>query len=190
MPRRKRRKARGRRRRVGAAFSLKKGGMTLNLLSVAGGFLMGNAINAQIDKFLPKTTDPVTNTQVPNQTIGYVAQLGVGGMLLMSKRARPVVKIAGGVLAGAGLKRALKSFGVITGYQATPVIGRSHMRGYQSVPVIGRMPPQLAGIPAQLRGYRPAGSGLGAYIPAGSGVMGAVDNGSGVTQNSGSGYMN
>ena len=131
-------------------------------------------------------------------TVGLV---GIGGLLLMRKKSQPALKYAGGVLLGAGLKRALKVLGVVSGYQSVPVIGRSHrMAGYQSVPVIGRTitPPQLAGYtPPQLAGYIPAGSGVSGYRPAGSGVgvMGRIGNiegansGSGINNTSGGSYM-
>jgi hypothetical protein len=97
------------------------------------------------------------------------------------------------LLAGAGVKRALKVLGVMSGYQSVPVIGRYKMAGYQSVPAIGKTPAQLAGkTPPQLSGYRPAGSGVGGYVPAGSGVLGGMgncDTGSGISTSTGSGYM-
>ena len=89
--------------------------------------------------------------------------------------------VGGGVLAGAGLKRALKSFNIISGYQGVPVIGR-RMGAYQGVPVIGGVrPSQLAGGPGQLQGYRVNGMpGNNGYVPNGSGtskIMGAFDPG-------------
>lgn len=177
------------RRRVGASgLSLGKGGTGMKLLSIAAGYFMAETINAQVDKVVPKTTDPTTLVQTPNQNIAIIGEVGLGGLLLMKKvgsgTASTVLKFGGGVLLGAGLKRALKKFGVIKGYQSVPVIGRPKMAGYQSVPVIGKtsVPPQLAGRPAQLQGYRVNG-----YTPHGSGVMSGT--GSGLAVNSGSGYM-
>lgn len=194
---------RRRSRRVGA-FSLGKKDTGLKLASVVGGFFLGDMINGQIDKLLTKvtpatTTTPTTTTGTPS-TLAIVGEIGLGGLLLLRK-GKPgglgtAMKVGGGLLAGAGVRRALKSMGIITGYQSVPVIGRHRMAGYQSVPVIGKSttPPQLSGRPAQLQGYRvngytPAGSGVNGYTPAGSGVLGAVGSaGSGIT-NSGSGYM-
>lgn len=195
---RKKHGSRRRHRRVGA-FNLGGKGVGVGLIAVGAGFLLGNAVNGAIDKLLPKTTDATPVPTKSGQTIAMVGQLGVGGLLLMSKKTGTtgmVMKGVGGLLAGAGLKRSLKVLGVISGYQNVPVIGRHRMAGYQSAPVLGATTPaQLAGkTPPQLAGYRPAGSGVGGYVPAGSGVLGGIgscdDNGSGITYNSGSGYMN
>lgn len=186
----KKRKHHHRRRRVHGFGGGGKKSMGLKLLAVAGGYLMADGINAQIDKIVPKKTDTVTNTQVPNNTVAIAGSIGLGGLLLMRKGTGTtgmVTTIAGGLLAGAGLKRALKSSGIISGYQNVPVIGAPRMAGYQSTPVIGgKRPPQLAGRPAQLQGFRVNG-----YTPTGSGVMGSIGNpagrGSGIT--TGSSYM-
>lgn len=194
----KRRKKSGRRRsrRVGA---FKMGGKDtgLKLAALAGGFFLGDMINGQIDKLLTKTTaatatTPATTSSTPTM-LATVGEIGLGGLLLMRKKQAGimgmVVPVGGGLLAGAGIRRALKTMGIITGYQSVPVIGRHRMAGYQSVPVIGKTytPPQLSGKPAQLQGYRVNG-----YTSAGSGVMGsvgAVDSGSGITNTGGGGYM-
>lgn len=191
MARRKRRSThhhhRRRSRRVGA-LGLGKGDTGMKLLSIAAGYLMADTINAQVDKVVPKTTDPTTLVQTPNQNIAIIGEVGLGGLLLMKKSSSgtvgKVLKYGGGVLVGAGLKRALKKFGVIKGYQAVPVLGRPRMAGYQSVPVLGKTvtPPQLSGRPAQLQGY-----GVNGYTPHGSGVMSGT--GSGISTNAGSGYM-
>ncbi len=180
MARRKHHKRRH--RRVGA-MGLGKGGNGMKLLAVAGGFFLGDTINAQIDKFLPKTTETGTTVQTPNQTIGIVGEIGLGGLLLMRKRSNMIMTIGGGVLAGAGLKRLAKKMGILSGYQNVPVIGRHRMTGYQSVPVIGGRPAQLQGTrtPSQLQGFKVNG-----YASQGSGaLMGGCGSGlSGTT-----GYM-
>lgn len=173
-------------RRVGA---LNPNSGVMKLAAVAVGYFLADTINGAIDKVLPASivtpTDPASLMKYAPSAV----QLGLGGFLLMSKGKASIVKTAGGgILAGAGLKRALRSAGVITGYQATPVIGRAQhrMAGYQSTPVIGNVPAQLAGVPAQLQGYRVNG-----YTPAGSGVMGAVNSRYGADGNgSGSGVTN
>lgn len=195
MAKRKKHKRRSR-RRVGA-FSLGGSDTGVKLLAVGAGFLLGNTINGLIDKALPKTTDAVPVPTTSSQTIAMVGQVGLGGLLLLKKQTGTtgmIMKGAGGLLAGAGVKRALKVLGVMSGYQSVPVIGRHRMAGYQSVPAIGaKVPAQLAGkVPPQLSGYRPAGSGVGGYVPAGSGVLGGMgncDTGSGITTSTGSGYM-
>jgi len=183
---------------------ISKGNMMVKILSVGAGFLAGDMINTQIDKLLPKTTDPVPVPTKNAQTAAAVGEIGLGGLLLLRKQSRgtmgAVMTYGGGILMGAGLKRALKVMGVISGFQSVPVIGRHRMAGYQSVPVIGQsvIPAQLAGrtTPPQLAGYVPAGSGVGAYVPAGSGVgvMGSIgacyECGSGITSDNSSGYMN
>jgi hypothetical protein len=190
-----------RRRRVGAFGSGSKKDIGVKLLAIgAGFFLLGKTINSAIDKVLPKTTDPVPVPTKSSRIGAMVGEIGVGGLLLMYKKSGTigmVTKGAGGLLAGAGLRRALGELGIMSGFQSVPVIGRHRMAGYQQTPVIGgNVPGQLAGrTPPQLSGYRPAGSGVGAYVNQGSGVMGAIGccddgNGSGITSYSGSGYMN
>lgn len=178
MAKRKRKHSRAH-RRVGAFGS--KGGTGLKLLAVAGGFFAGPTINGWVDKVLPKTTPAGSTTPVPNENIGILGEVGLGGLLLMRRKggkASTYTALAGGVLAGAGLRRLAKKMGMMSGYQSVPVIGRHRMTGYQSVPVIGNTmtPPQLAGParPAQLQGYN-----VGAYTSAGSGVMNGC--GSGIT---------
>jgi len=193
----------GRRRRPRGVGALKLGSkdIGLKLAAIAGGWFLGGVVNTAVDKVLPKTTDPVPVPTKNAQIAATAGEIGIGGLLLLRRSSGTsgmVQKVAGGILVGAGLKRALKVMGVISGYQNVPVIGRHRMAGYQNVPVIGGTPPQLAGkTPAQLQGFRvngynAAGSGVGAYIPSGSGVMGSIGNcegGSGIT-NTGSGYMN
>lgn len=187
----KKRKGRRRSRRVGAVSLAGKGGMGMKLIAIAGGYLLGDMINTQVDKVLPGNTDATTGIKTidPNmKNYAAIGELGIGGLLLLRKKKSMFTTIGGGLLAGAGLKRALKQMGAIKGYQSVPVIGKHRMAGYQSVPVIGNavVPPQLAGrMPAQLQGYKVNG-----YVPHGSGVMAGADygSGSGVTHDS-SGYM-
>lgn len=174
------RKSHKHRRRMGAIG----GGKSSNLIklgSIAAGYLMADTINEQVDKVLPKTKNATTNVEEPNQWVGVGAELGIGGLLLMRKKGKykQFTDIGGGILAGAGLKRALKKAGVISGYQAVPVIGKHRLAGYQKVPVIGGRPAQLQGTPAQLQGFRVNG-----YTSQGSGVMGAAGR-----LNTGSGYL-
>jgi len=161
------------------------------------GYLAADKINEQVDKIVPKKKDATTGVETPNQNIAMAGELGLGGLLLLKKMpvknklVRQGITVAGGVLAGAGLKRALKELGVISGYQSVPVIGRRRMAGYQEVPVIGGVPAQLQGVPAQLQGYvsQGSGAGMGAYVNQGSGVMGSVMSGSGSGIMSSSDFM-
>lgn len=194
-----RRRMRG--RSVGALLGLGGSDATIKLASLAGGFFLAGSINPQIDKLVNKIMPTTTGTtpSTSNATVAAVGQLGIGGLLLVRKfgsgTTGKALTVAGGLLAGAGLQRALKTMGIITGYQSVPVIGRHRMAGYQNVPVVGQRvtPPQLAGRPAQLQGYRVNGK-MGAYTPAGSGVMGSIGSagyeaGSGINNTGGGGYM-
>lgn len=153
-----------RRRKVGAmAFNASSD--LVKYGSVAAGFLMAKTINTAIDN--------AAGTSIDGKLIA-AAQVGAGALYLLKKgkKSLPLV-IATGVLAGAGVKRALTEFGIggIGGYQNVPVIGNRRMvAGYGKVPVIGA--------------YNPASS-VGAYAAGNPGkIMGAfggsaVNNGSG-----------
>ena len=205
----KKKKAHKRRKVSGIGAMLNPKSPLVKLAAIAGGYLMADTINEQLDKLVPAslTTATAATATTPAKAatlsadtkdkILMAGELGLGALLMLKGKASVVKDIAGGVLAGAGLKRALVSFDIIkpegvTGYQSVPVIG-----GYQKVPVIGNVPAQLQGTiaskPAQLQGYRVNG-----YASQGSGaVMGSLyttadsGNGSGsglAHQNSG--YMN
>lgn len=200
MARRRKKQAKRRRSRRVGALSLGGKDTGMKLLAVGAGFLLGDTINGFIDKALPKEATPAGSTAVSTvptknaQTLAMVGGLGIGGLLLLRRQSGTPLKVAGGVLAGASLKRALKVMGVISGYQSVPVIGRHRMAGYQSTPVIGLTTPAQLGnrVPPQLGGYRPAGSGVSGYVNQGSGVMGGIgacENGSGITGTNGSGYL-
>jgi hypothetical protein len=201
MAKRKKTKKGGRRRRRVGAFGMGGKDTAIKIAAIAGGFFLGKSVNDKINSLNTKTvpatatTAATTTTVVPSAVI-TVGELGLGGLLLLRKGGAGtmgmVTKVAGGVLAGVGLRRALGQMGIMAGYQSVPVIGRHRMAGYQSVPVIGanKMPVQLSGKPpAQLQGFRVNG-----YTPTGSsvGVMGSIgsaDNGSGITSSCSSGYM-
>lgn len=182
-----------RKKKVGKSGKKRSGGsrktdLIIKLAAVGIGYFGADSINPMIDKIVPKKKD-ANGVETPNENIAMAGELGLGGLLLLkkmpvgNKTVQIALTAAGGILAGAGLKRAMKKLGVINGYQGTPVIGRYKMAGYQSTPVIGRMavPGQLTGVPGQLSGYRPAGSGMGAYKSQGSGVIGSMmQNGSGL----------
>lgn len=197
--------SRKRARRVGA-MSLNPNSSLMKLAAVAAGYFLADQINPAIDSatksFLPApvtTTVPATATAAATSTVTNKStpmilsgvELGIGALLLMKKRASWLTVVPGGILAGAGLKRALKTAGVVSGYQSVPVIGRRGVRGYQSTPVLAGVPNQLTGVPNQLTGYRVNGRNSG-YTPNGSGAMGimnGVGNGSGITGDNASGYM-
>lgn len=198
MATRKRKTRKRARRRVGA-MSLNPNSPLMKLAAVGVGYLLADTINPQIDNltksFLPTTTTVPASGTTPasvtanktNTEILAAAEAGLGALLLLGKKGNWIKTVAGGIVAGAGLKRGLKSFGVISGYQSVPVIGgRRVIRGYQKVPVIGNI-----NTPAQLQGYRVNGPSI--TPPQLSGyrvnrVMGST--GSGYAQASTSGYMN
>jgi len=171
------RKKTGKRRKVGASSALNPKSPIAKVAAVAVGYLAGDKINALMDSIIPtKTVSPATATTpaitapvVSSKVIG-AAQVGLGGLLLMKGKPSLVKTAVGGVVAGAGLKRLLVSFGVVKGYQNVPVLGSKRMGAYQSTPVlagygsagsgVSGIPPQLAGIPPQLAGYGSAGSGV------------------------------
>jgi hypothetical protein len=170
------------RRRVGAtALNLKNPIVMYG--PIVGGFLMGDMINNAIDKALPD--DKV------GQKIKGGAEAGIGAALVfmkLGKKKTIIEVVAGGVLAGAGVRRLLKEFGIITGiggYQSVPVLGRrAGVNGYGAVPVIGN-------------GYKTSRTALngvlnGGYqvpqVPSKLNVMGSTGSGSGLN-NSGSDCM-
>jgi len=171
-----------RRRRVGA-MSFGSSGTLVTIASAVGGFVFADKINPLLDKLVTPTAT--------NQTMVGAVQTGagLGTALYLAKKARGPVKMiaqaAGGLAAGAGAKRLLKSMGVISGYQNVPVIGRRNVGGYQSVPVIGGpTPSQLQGMrPGQLQGYKVNG-----YRPHGSGVNGMMSPGVAASMPAGATY--
>jgi hypothetical protein len=204
MAKRKSHKRRHHRRgRVGASM-LNPNGMIVKLGSVAAGFFLGDTINTAIDSLNMLPATPATATaaaspasaRVPSALL-ELGELGLGALLLLKVK-KPgamglVLRVGGGVLAGAGLRRVAKSMGIVSGYQSVPVVGR-RMGAYQSVPVIGRVPAQLSGTPSQLRGFRVNGTSRSGYMPVGTGVMGSVGPIAGDASyqsayNNGSGYM-
>lgn len=189
-----------RRRRVGGIGGLNLNSPAVKLLGVAAGyFLTADLVNNGLDSVLAKKTEPTVPGAAPTpqplsegtKTMLTVGEVSLGGLLLMRKKQSLITFALGAVAAGAGVKRGLKKFGVIKGYQSVPVIGKHRMAGYQSVPVIGVTPSQLAGAPGQLQGYTVSGGLDYGYASQGSGVMGSTinpnANGSGIM--SGTGYL-
>lgn len=143
---------------------------------MAAGYLLSDTIEGFIpDTFL------ATNTS-RDKIIGG-ATAGIGAALVFAKigkKPKGAIEVGvGGILLGAGAKKLLKSFGVISGiggYQSVPVIGahvKRGINGYQSVPVIGYTPQRQAlnGMPSMSSGY--------ATRSTANQIMGNVDGGSG-----------
>lgn len=144
------RKKTSRRRSVGA---LNLNNPMLKYGSVAAGYLLGGKINSAISE--------ATGGKVDEKILA-AGQVGAGLLLLTSKKVKqPILKLLGGVLAGAGVKQGLSAFGVLSGFQNVPVLA-----GYHDVPVIS--------------GYDTASPTINGFTvprsPAAS-VMGAVDGG-------------
>ncbi len=151
MAKAKRKRTHHRRQRVGA-MSLNPKNPLILLASVGVGYLAADKIYSFIDKAIPTKTVPATATtpavveNVVSDTVLGAGFAGVGAALaLMGKKTLPKT-IAGGVMAGAGLKWALVDQGVITvgGFSSVPAIGRG-VNGFSSVPAIGRIPGSLSG---------------------------------------------
>jgi hypothetical protein len=169
----KKKKTTRRRRRIGAAMTASN--PIVKYGPIALGFLLGNKINEQIDK--------VAGDKIDSKILA-AAQGGIGALLVFKGKPSMVKSIAGGILLGSGVKRAMSAFGMgnIGGYGAVPVIG-----GYGAVPVIGSRTPRRVGVGS----YRPAAGQIGAYdVPRQVKVMSGVGCASGYNNGSGtSGYM-
>jgi len=144
---------------------------------------MGGTINSLVDGLVPASMKTVDKAAGTGKMIA-VAQAGLGAMLVMGKMGKKSTLSVGlgGILAGAGLKRAMVVFktgaSTLSGYGQVPVIG-----GYQNVPVIGAYTPNNS-----LNGYQTAPIAInGAGKPNHSKIMGSfMGNGKG----SGSGVSN
>jgi len=167
-------RTRRRHRRVGA-MALNPTSTMVQAGTVVAGYLLAGKINPLIDK-LAGTMDA---------KIVSAVQVGLGGALVLGKLGKRsmLTVVPGGLLAGAGIKRALTSFGVVTGYGDMPVVGRQ-VRGYQKVPVLGynpqsslngyetaAMPMNGPNISSRIMGSV-AASGKGSGISSGSECMG------------------
>jgi len=160
------------RRRVGAAALNLKNPLVM-YGPIAGGFFLGDKINDMIDKALPD--DKV------GQKIKGGLEGGIGAALVFMKMGKtksvPEV-LVGGVLLGAGVRRLLKEFGIITGYQSVPVVARRNVNGYGAVPVVGNggYKTSRVALNGVFNGYQVP------PVPAGSSnVMGSTGSGSGLS---------
>jgi hypothetical protein len=133
--------------------------------SVALGYFAADKINPMIDK--------LTGTLDAKIVAGI--EVGAGTLLLMGKlgKGKPgmIATVAGGVLAGAGLKRGMRSFGVITGYGMVNVVSgyrpNTALNGYGAVNVVSGYTPNMA-----LTGAKsPANKIMGSVEPGGAGRL-------------------
>lgn len=172
MAKKRKHKSTRRRRRMGAAITASN--PIVKYGPIALGFLLGGKINEQIDK--------VAGDKIDGKILA-AGQAGLGGFLVFGGGKASMAKsIAGGILLGSGIKRAMAVFGIgnIGGYGAVPVIG-----GYGAVPVIGaRRAPRRVGA------YSTQGQ-VGAYqVPRQVKVMSGIGCASGYNSGAGNtGYM-
>jgi len=143
--------------------------------SIALGFLMGNTVNGLLNKLVPAAiaTDPTK--AVSTGKILAAGQAGLGAALVFMKGRKTTVKIiAGGILLGSGLKRAMTVFKsdatTMGGYGDVPVIGAYRtsgqlgyrkVAGYGDVPVIGAYATPGALNGKVMGSMHPSGSGSG-----------------------------
>jgi hypothetical protein len=139
-----------RRKKVGA-MSLTANSPLVKFGSIAIGYLMGDTLNQKlIDKLFGTPTDPVKTGKMV-----AIGQIGLGGALVFLKLGKKslVSEVAGGLLIGSGIKRAMVVFKegatTMSGYGDVPVIGQYRtpgqlgrkVAGYGDVPVIGAYAP-------------------------------------------------
>jgi hypothetical protein len=130
-----------RRRRIGAtALNMKS--PLVKYGSIAAGFLMANAINTPLDNVIPTNID---------SKLVAAGQIGIGAALAFKKQQSMITTVGGGILIGAGIKRAMSAFG-IGGFQSVPVVGSSRVGNFQSVPVLGN----YKTAPVAMAGYKTA----------------------------------
>lgn len=166
MAKKKRTKARKttrRRRRIGGLGAMTPSNPLVKYGSMAVGYLLGDKVNEALDKVAGDKMDgkllaglQVFAGLVANQTVPLI-------------KAKPnmILTVAGGVLAGAGVKRGLTEFGVINGFFNVPALN-----GFRSVPALNGYNPTPG---KQLNGYNPTPSKVMGGIP-----LAAVEAGSGV----------
>jgi hypothetical protein len=150
MAKRKKAKRSSRRRRIGA-IALNANSPVTKIASLGAGYVLSNQITAALEK--------VTGGKIDSKIVNGI--LAAGGLYLSMKGKSNLLKVLGGIAAGAGAKGLLKDFGVISGFRSIPVLG-----GFNKVPVIG--------------GYnvpQPTLNGVGGYtVPSSSSIMGKVGN--------------
>lgn len=136
-------KTSSRRRRVsGVALSVKS--PVVQFGSIAAGYFLGDKLN-----------DALSNVTGSIDPKIVAAAEAVGGFLLRKQMKGTAGQVLGGVLIGAGVKKGLQSFGIISGL---PTVG-----GYKDLRTIQGLPNsvrKVAGLPGQ--GMSPAMQVIGA----------------------------
>jgi hypothetical protein len=176
MARRKRtHKTKHRRRHRIGAMALSASSPIVMYGSIALGYVLGNTVNGLLNNLVPAAiaTDPTK--AVSTGKILAAGQTGLGAALVFMKGRKTTVKtIAGGILLGSGLKRAMTVFksGATTmgGYGDVPVLGAYRtngqlgyrkVAGYGDVPVIGSYATPGALNGKVMGSMHPSGSGSG-----------------------------
>lgn len=162
MARKKKTKKKAARRRVGGGLKsmLNPNSDLVKIGSIAIGLLAEKPVNNAIDKMIPP--DKL------DQKIVAGGQVGLGGAYLMfAKKKNIIFTVGSGVLAGAGLRRGLRAFG-IGGYQNV-----RYVNGYQNVREVmaGNNQSLLqagGGTMSDMRTYKRAT--VGAFDGTGSGI--------------------
>lgn len=141
-----------RRRRISGIGKLNAQNPIVKFGSLAAGYFLADKINPALDK---ATGDKMDGKLLAGLQV--FAGLTANGMVPLIKGQKNVLMVAaGGILAGAGVKRGLTEFGVVNGFHNIPALA-----GYRTVPA--------------LNGYNPTpGTSLGSYNPTPSRVMGGV----------------
>jgi hypothetical protein len=125
-----------RRRRIGS-MAMNANSPLVTYGSIAAGFVLGAKIDTMLTKVVPAGVDP---------KIVAGAEIGIGALLVYSKGKKTMLKtVTGGILLGAGIKKATTAFG-IAGYNMVPAVA-----GYNKVPAVS--------------GYNP-NSGMNGYTTA------------------------
>lgn len=146
MAKRRKQKTHRRRRRIGA-LALNASSPLVKYGSVAAGYFLGDKINGMIDQ--------ATGGKVDEKLVAG-AELLAGFMLAFGKGRKSTLKtVAGGILAGAGAKKAMQSFGILNGFRSIPVLSGynvpealpASLNGYGDVPVVSgyNVPPAVVG---------------------------------------------
>lgn len=139
---RKSKKPTTRRRRRISGIGLNAKSPLVSYGSIAAGFLLGNKINDALSN--------VTGSLDPK--IVAAAQ-AIGGFLVRSKMKGTAGTVIGGILMGAGVKKAAQEFGVLNGI---PVIA-----GYKDLRMINGLPAPVRRVAGVADGQSPSMSVIG-----------------------------
>ena len=152
--RRKTKKTTSHRRRRVSGVALNAKNPIVSIGSIAAGYFIGTKINDALSNVIPSTIDPKI----------VAAAEAVAGYLIRSKVKGMPGAVVGGVLLGAGIKKGLQAFGVVSGI---PVVN-----GYRDLRTIN-------GLPAPVKRIAGPAQGLSTSLN----VISGIDSASGYTDN-------